>query len=171
MEDCMTRHTVILSPADWTWAEQVGRARDTESKARGYQGRNGQSNDRSLINHIEGAAAELAVCKSLGISWAAHINTYQAVPDVEVPWHRALEVKWSAGDGLIIRESSVREDDHVLVTGKGAIKRIVGWLPEWRVAMTRQQPKHQFDNGRADAWLVAGDELEEWGTYPREVSR
>ena len=167
----MTEQRVILSPADWTWAEQVGRTRDYESKVRGYQGRNGHSSDRSLLNHIEGAAAELAVCKALGISWAAHINTYQTEPDINVPWHGPLEVKWSTGTGLIIRESSTRDDDHVLVTGKGAIKKIVGWLPNWRVNMTRQQPKHQFDNGRADAWLVAGDELEEWGTYPKEVSR
>lgn len=168
----MTEHRIILTPSDWTWAEQVGRARDTASKAAGYVGRNGQSSDRSLINHVEGAAAELAVAKACGVRWPAHVNTYQREPDLIVPRFGGVEVKWTNGTGLIIRESAQRTDDvHVLVSGSGAIKRIVGWCTPETVAWARTRPMHRFENGRADAWLLLPEELEEWGTFPKEVIR
>jgi hypothetical protein len=88
----MTEQTIILDPYEWAHAKQVGTARDESSKAKGQQGRAGQSPDRSLQNHIDGAAAELAVCIALGLPWSANIDTYLNEPDVEVPLLGGVEV-------------------------------------------------------------------------------
>lgn len=167
----MIEQTVVLTADQWGRAGYIGALRDARSKARGQQGRNGQSPDRSLQNHIDGAAAELAVCTALGLPWAAHVDTYLSEPDVEVPWLGGVEVKWTASTGLIVRENDQHEQVHVLVTGFGPIKRIVGWLDVERLRSLKAYPKHQFGNGRADAWLVPFDELNDWGLFPKEVVR
>jgi hypothetical protein len=166
----MTEQTIILDPYEWAQASEVGRERDASSKAQGQQGRAGQSSDRSLQNHIDGAAAELAVCIALGLPWAAHIDTYLTEPDVEVPWLGAVEVKWTASTGLIVRENEQREQIHVLVTGNGPVKRIVGWLDVEGLRALKQSPKTDFGNGRAPAWLRQIGDLNDWGLFPKEAA-
>jgi len=61
------------------------------------------------------------------LPWSANIDTYLNEPDVEVPWLGGVEVKWTSGIGLIVRNEG-RHETHVLVTGNGPVKRIVGWL-------------------------------------------
>ena len=164
----MIEQTVILDPYEWAQASQVGKARDESSKSKGQQGRAGQSSDRSLQNHIDGAAAELAVCTALGLPWAAHVDTYLSEPDVEVPWLGGVEVKWTAGTGLIVRDNEQREQIHVLVTGNGPIKRIVGWLDVEGLRALKASPKTDFGNGRAPAWLKPIEELNDWGLFPKK---
>lgn len=164
----MTEQTIILTAEEWGTASYIGAMRDASSKSKGQVGRNGQSADRSLQNHIDGAAAELAVCNALGVPWAAHVDTYLSEPDVEVPWLGAVEVKWTASTGLIVRANEQREQIHVLVTGFGPIKRIVGWLDVERLRTLKDGPMHEFGNGRADAWLVPFEELNDWGLFPRQ---
>ncbi len=164
----MIEQTVILDAYQWAEASEIGRRRDASSKAKGQQGRAGQSADRSLQNHIDGAAAELAVCIALGLQWAAHIDTYLTEPDVEVPGLGGVEVKWTSGTGLIVRENEQREQIHVLVTGAGPIKRIVGWLDVEGLRALKASPKTDFGNGRAPAWLKPIEELNDWGLFPKK---
>jgi hypothetical protein len=164
----MTDQTVVLTAHQWSRASYIGALRDASSKSKGRLGRNGQSSDRSLQNHIDGAAAELAVCVSLGIDWTENVDTYLAEPDVEVPWLGGVEVKWTSSTGLIVRENEQREQPHVLVTGAGPIKRIVGWLDVERLRALKAGPKHSFGNGRADAWLAPISELTDWELFPKE---
>jgi hypothetical protein len=164
----MIEQTIILDPYEWAQASQVGAARDASSKAKGQLGRAGQAADRSLQNHIDGAAAELAVCTALGLPWAAHVDTYLSEPDVEVPWLGGVEVKWTASTGLIVRENEQREQIHVLVTGNGPIKRIVGWLDVEGLRALKASPKTDFGNGRAPAWLKPIEELNDWGLFPKK---
>jgi hypothetical protein len=164
----MIEQTVILDAYQWARASAVGTLRDTSSKLQGQQGRAGQSSDRSLQNHIDGAAAELAVCIALGLPWAAHVDTYLSEPDVEVPWLGGVEVKWTASTGLIVRENEQREQIHVLVTGNGPVKRIVGWLDVEGLRALKASPKTDFGNGRAPAWLKPIEELNDWGLFPKK---
>ena len=164
----MIEQTVILDAYQWAEASEIGRRRDASSKAKGQQGRAGQSADRSLQNHIDGAAAEMAVCIALGLQWAAHIDTYLTEPDVEVPGLGGVEVKWTSGTGLIVRENEQREQIHVLVTGAGPIKRIVGWLDVDGLRALKASPKTDFGNGRAPAWLKPIEELNDWGLFPKK---
>ena len=164
----MIEQTVILDAYQWAEASEIGRRRDASSKAKGQQGRAGQSADRSLQNHIDGAAAEMAVCIALGLQWAAHIDTYLTEPDVEVPGLGGVEVKWTSGTGLIVRENEQREQIHVLVTGAGPIKRIVGWLDVEGLRALKASPKTDFGNGRASAWLKPIEELNDWGLFPKK---
>ena len=164
----MIEQTVILDAYQWAEASEIGRRRDASSKAKGQQGRAGQSADRSLQNHIDGAAAEMAVCIALGLQWAAHIDTYLTEPDVEVPGLGGVEVKWTSGTGLIVRENEQREQIHVLVTGAGPIKRIVGWLDVEGLRALKASPKTDFGNGRAPAWLKPIEELNDWGLFPKK---
>jgi hypothetical protein len=168
MEGSMIEQTVILDAYQWAEASEIGRRRDASSKAKGQQGRAGQSADRSLQNHIDGAAAEMAVCIALGLQWAAHIDTYLTEPDVEVPGLGGVEVKWTSGTGLIVRENEQREQIHVLVTGAGPIKRIVGWLDVEGLRALKASPKTDFGNGRAPAWLKPIEELNDWGLFPKK---
>jgi hypothetical protein len=168
MEGSMIEQTVILDAYQWAEASEIGRRRDASSKAKGQQGRAGQSADRSLQNHIDGAAAEMAVCIALGLQWAAHIDTYLTEPDVEVPGLGGVEVKWTSGTGLIVRENEQREQIHVLVTGAGPIKRIVGWLDVDGLRALKASPKTDFGNGRAPAWLKPIEELNDWGLFPKK---
>jgi hypothetical protein len=168
MEGSMIEQTVILDAYQWAEASEIGRRRDASSKAKGQQGRAGQSADRSLQNHIDGAAAEMAVCIALGLQWAAHIDTYLTEPDVEVPGLGGVEVKWTSGTGLIVRENEQREQIHVLVTGAGPIKRIVGWLDVEGLRALKASPKTDFGNGRASAWLKPIEELNDWGLFPKK---
>lgn len=163
----MTEQTIILDPHQWVYATQVGTARDESSKAKGQQGRAGQSPDRSLQNHIDGAAAELAVCIALGLPWSANVDTYLNEPDVEVPWLGGVEVKWTSGIGLIVRNEG-RHEIHVLVTGNGPVKRIVGWLDVEGLEALKASPKTDFGNGRAPQWLKPIEELNDWGLFPKK---
>lgn len=164
----MIRQTVILTADQWNHAVKVGTARDRSSKAKGQMGRNGQLPSRSLQNNIEGAAAELAVAIAVGVEWPAHVDTYLTQPDLTVPTVGAVEVKWSAGVGLIVRENDQADQVHVLCTGNGAIKHIVGWADLERIRALKAEPKHDFGNGRAPAWLIKPEALNAWGLFPKK---
>jgi len=163
----MPEQTIVLDPYQWAQASEVGAKRDASSKAKGQFGRNGQSADRSLQDHINGAAAELAVCIALDLHWEAHIDTYLSKPDVDVPWIGGVEVKWTSSTGLIIRANDQVGQPHILVTGAGPIKRIVGWLDTDGLRSLKAGPQHDFGNGRPGAWLVRQDQLSDWDTFPR----
>jgi hypothetical protein len=78
-----------------------------------------------------------------------------------------VEVKWTSGIGLIVRNEG-RHETHVLVTGNGPVKRIVGWLDVAGLEALKASPKTDFGNGRAPQWLKPIEELNDWGLFPKK---
>jgi hypothetical protein len=103
----------------------VGTLRGTSSrckKSKNAHGFNEKRQDGWGVS-IEGAAAEMAVAKSLNIYWAPSINTYKA-PDVG-----PYQVRWTEH---YTGHLTIRGDDklarYILVVGKMPHFRVVGWF-------------------------------------------
>jgi hypothetical protein len=102
---------------------------------------------------IEGACAEMAVAKALGIYWSGPVNTFKA-PDVGE--FQVRHTRLQSGS-LIIRPSDRDVERFVLVTGK--IPRFVvhGWI------LAADAKKERFltaPNGKPSCWMVPQSELQ-----------
>lgn len=88
-----------------------------------YRGNHKQSSGWS--EDIEGALAEMALCKHMGLYWTAGVNTFKH-PDVG----QDIQVRSTTRDDgcLIVRDDD--SDDHrfYLVIGSNGTYEIVGWL-------------------------------------------
>jgi hypothetical protein len=74
---------VTLDAYELAWAESVGDHRHQESERRGSRQSDGSKDANALRNHRQGAAAELALTKFLGIPWNATVNTFNGFPDLD----------------------------------------------------------------------------------------
>lgn len=139
---------IVLTLPEIEMALAVGRLRRVSSlqaghvNAHGYDGVNGWDVD------IEGAAAEMAYCKSRGLYFPGVVGNYKGadVGDKVQVRHTVLE-----SGCLILRENDSDNHYYVLVVGKIPQFTIVGWIcgkdgkkPEWWKA----------PNGRPGAWFV-----------------
>lgn len=124
---------------------------------------------------VEGACAELAVCKSLGVYWSAHIGAYEE-PDV-VYRGAGLHVRWTApsDNRLIIRPRDLEKVEKlreqfpqqrfVLVTGICPTYRIHGSYDAFAaLRLTDASSYWLAPNGRPGAWFVPQVELEQMPT-------
>lgn len=76
--------TIInLDEYEVSWAESVGLYRFSESERDGKTQSDGSRAANGLRNHQQGAAAELALTKFLGMKWNATVNTYNSFPDLD----------------------------------------------------------------------------------------
>jgi len=110
---------------------------------------------------IEGAAAELAFAKYLGVEWNEGVDTFKA-PDVGELQVRSTELPYGS---LIIRPDDKNDDEiFVLVTGSCPVYRPIGWM---RCGDCKQQQWW-----RQDAWFVPQSaplrDLEELGLHERQ---
>lgn len=123
--------TITLTLGEICCAVAVGSQRQQEAL------RTGMTDPRAVSDavkwghwssHIEGACAELAVCKALGLHWTASINTNKREPDIppllevrmRTPSKHAEELR------LILRPNDRDERSYVLVTGYCPTYRIGG---------------------------------------------
>lgn len=78
-----TSAVVTLDDYEMGWAESVGLYRFSESER---DGKTQSDKSRALNgkrNHQQGAAAELALTKFLGMKWYATVNTYNNLADLD----------------------------------------------------------------------------------------
>lgn len=108
--------------------------------------------------HIEGAAAEAAVGKALGIFWGGDVNTFKA-PDLEGWQVRATD---RPGGCLIVRPKDRDGDRFILVIVSIPVFDVVGWIygreakrPEW------------FRDSGPPAWFVPQGALRPIGKVER----
>ncbi len=119
--------SIVLEWYEYALAADVGRLRNLASVRRGSSHRV-KTRDTSGIGwteHIEGAAAELAVAKYLGIYWGGDVDTFKKA-DVGSD----LQIRWtpSHSNRLIIREADSDDDVYILVTGLVPKLSIRGWI-------------------------------------------
>lgn len=101
---------------------------------------------------MEGAMAEMAYAKAMGVYWPAGVGTFKA-PDVGSVQVRATE---RHDNSLIIRSNDKDEDVYVLVTGSAPQYNIVGWI---RGADGKNPSFVKTPNGGAPAYFVPQSKL------------
>jgi hypothetical protein len=132
----MSTSAVTLTWRELAIAAGVGVQRRIRSMAQGLTDSYGYNGEEDVwTREINGAAAEMAVAKALGIYWDAGVNTFK-LPDVG-----DLQVRHTVRvDGcLILRSHDSDSDSYVLVVGKPPELTIVGGI--------------QGCDGKSDEWI------------------
>jgi hypothetical protein len=116
--------------------------------------------DKRLQEEVTGAAAEIAVAKSVGAFCIGSVNTFHRVPDViggtEV---RATQRE----DGcLIVRDNDDNDRRYVLVTGEAPNLRIAGYLYGHEA---KQLQWIRNPHGHRQAWFVPQEALHDWSEF------
>jgi hypothetical protein len=143
---------IQLSPSEMMQAAIVGVMRNVGAIKQGRQPIAGQKPEHLWSNHIEGALAEMAAAKVLGVYWSGTVNTF-AADDLE-----DYEVRQTAKDDgpLIVRPHDDNTSIYILVTGVNGMYRVVGWLSG------EDAKKEHFKaspGGRPAAYFVPQSEL------------
>lgn len=153
----MSEHIVTLTNGEIVAASAVGMQRQRDAISRGMvdpRAINDAVRYRQWSGHIEGAMAELAVCKLLGVHWTASCNTLKREADIPPD----IEVRSrSGGDGpydrhLILRPNDAPTRVFVLVTGVAPTYTIIGAIR----ACDGQQQRWWADHngwGRPAFWV------------------
>ena len=114
------------------------------------------------IEHIQGAAGELAFAKCIGAYWNGSINKYGVGADVEdFDVRTRTEHDWC----LIVRQNAPDDLKCVLVVGHAPILRVVGWMVA--SAAKQKQWLTTFTPGRELAYFVPQSALHPISTLPR----
>ena len=144
---------VKLSPDEMLSASLIGSRRLIESMRAGLP-QIGQAS-RDWSDEIEGAAAEVAVAKAMGLYLDPSIGRYKEkdVGDLHVRYSRITNAS------LILRDRDP-EGRYVLVTGELGSYSIRGWAQSDKV----KKPEYRkAPNGRPAAWFVPQQELTQIG--------
>ena len=96
--------------------------------------------------HTIGAAAELAFCRALGLTWIARVGVGHLMPDVDPFW----EVRWAGQPVLPVKRNDRADQMVALVHGKMPNFEIIGycmagWAQRTHPAVdkgNRKQPAH-----------------------------
>jgi hypothetical protein len=114
--------TVKLTPNEIHLASSHGLLRRYE-KLLGRRGDRIQKEESTWDNEIEGACAEFAWAKHLGLHWTG-------VSDLRAKDGGGMEVRWTKHDhgGLIVYGHDNDESMYVLAKGRAPVYRFVGWL-------------------------------------------
>jgi hypothetical protein len=136
---------VTLSREELELASMIGSKRHLNSMARGSQPAHGFQGD-GLSIHVEGAAAEIAVAKALGLYWPATVDSYSAADigdDIQVRLRRKHEYE------LIVRPGDSDSHRYVHVTGTmphfvvhGYIQGAAAKRPEWLRSYANRPAAH-----------------------------
>jgi hypothetical protein len=121
---------VILTPSECYQASMCGVQRTLKSLSRQAQHRVKPVDPWGVA--IEGAAAELAVAKTLGLYWDASIDTFGRPDIISEPHELEIEVKLNSGradgDLMVLALSIIRPDTiFILVVGMLPTFKVVGW--------------------------------------------
>ena len=145
-------------PVTLTWPEVVhavltGARRHYESTRKGSQPAHGFTGD-SLSIHIDGAAAEMACAKALGLYWSAPVNTYK---DADLGEDIQVRLRRETGRQLIVRPSDSDEHRYVHVTGTIPDFTVHGWI--YGKDAKRDEWSQEY-GGRPPAYFVPDEALE-----------
>lgn len=123
--------TVILDEEDRARANRVAGLRNSESRRQGgapcpwSPEDEGTRRKMSVEADTNGALAEVAFAKWLGVHWDASINTFKEIPDVEGWEVRATKHRFGK---LIIRSRDRMERRYALVVVMADRCIIPGWI-------------------------------------------
>jgi hypothetical protein len=123
-----------------------GIRRRLRSMQRGLRDSAGFRGDKWEID-IEGAAAEYAAAKGLGVYWSPKVDTFKAGDLGPVQIRLGLEDRYS----LIIRPNDHDDDPFLLVVGRIPAFRLVGWVYG---RDGKQDLYWKAPNGRPGAWFL-----------------
>jgi hypothetical protein len=113
---------------DWSEvlaAGNIGLMRRVASLKNGIKDQTHDQRPEFWRQDIEGACAEMACCKALGIYWTAGINTFKA-PDAA----NNVQIRYtpSSRNSLIIRPHDPDEDVYFLISGAVPNYTVHGWI-------------------------------------------
>ena len=117
---------ISLTPMEMTCAANTGVIRRVTSIQNKLNSGIYYSKEANLWQtDIEGACAELACAKALGIYWGAGVNTFKSAD-----LGRKIQVRATAGrtNKLIIRDRDSDHDIFILVVGSAPNYDVVGWI-------------------------------------------
>lgn len=139
---------VYLNPSDQGWALDIAHQRWKYVEEHHLQARFGDADEEK---HQQGAMAELAFCRALGLEWPHTVNTFTEVPDVNPNWEvRFLSAgpKWR---GVKVLEKD--DDDRLVawVTGKIPRFEVMGYF---RAGGAKGHPEWWLPKKVAPLWLV-----------------
>lgn len=141
---------VVLTPEEIFMGVQVGARRQVLSMRDGLQNRDGHI--ANWDDEIEGALAEVATAKHLGVWFDPSNGKYKAK---DVAQYHVRQTKLENGR-LIIRPTDP-EGDYLLVIGSLGTYRIAGWI---KSSLAKQSPFWvELDNGRPGCWMVPQGDL------------
>lgn len=147
------RIKVILRPDEYATALDVATRRVSDSLLnKAKDGLSNKSWIEGTIKHIQGACAEIAVAKALNCYPQLGVRQFTGmVPDVG----SSIEVRYSTGDALVVRDRDPDDRTYVLVTGDPPNLTVEGWItkPEakelgvYKDPMNRGKPAYFVDKG------------------------
>jgi hypothetical protein len=139
---------IELTTVELLFAAYEGVLRQVRALSRGLEHAAGYDGSDPWLIHIEGAAAERAVAKALGIYWP---NSQGPEHGGDLPGER--EVRWvkQAHLSLIIRPGDPPERRYYLVSGREGSYTVHGWIFGHEA---RREEWSKAPNGRSPAWFV-----------------
>jgi hypothetical protein len=159
---------IQLTDIEVDYGRSEGVRRHIESLERGYKPKYGQNTKARLQNDIDGAIAELAVAKALGVDPGFRSRPHEELklPDV-MEW----QVRYTpyATGRLIIQVDDKDHEKFVLVTGTCPNFNIRGWMRgrDAKVSKYKTYPK----NGRPYGFWVPQKDLEPFRLGDQSPSR
>lgn len=158
----------VLSWDEVRLASIIGCRRNLSSLEKKQKHLAGMANWDGWSAHIEGACAELAVSKIMGITWDCHVDEYKRKQGDVGGW----EVRSSKPQFAKLRINPNDDDDkqYLLVIGTAPTYRVAGWVygyeakrPEWFTT---------FKKGRDKEFFVDPHNLREWhGDSARDAAQ
>lgn len=116
---------ISLTPAELACASTVAALRHYSATLRGARDGHGLKRQLDASCHYDGACAEVAAAKALGIYWPASVNSYKdadLAPDWQVRGRSRHDYE------LIVRPDDADEHRYVLVTGVAPKLVVRGWM-------------------------------------------
>lgn len=106
--------------------------------------------------NIQGALAEMAAAKAVGVKFLPTINTFHT--EADLPW--ALEVRWAEkrDRSLLVRSNDVLDRRFILVTGRAPTFLVPGWA--WgREVVENGSAVNTFDEEKQHVWGLPQEQL------------
>jgi len=143
---------VKLTQADEVIAARVGLARAETAKVNGYQHRFPSISPKTyfdeITNHVNGAAAEMAIAKALGLAdFMPTIDSFKHHADIG----KQFECKWTKYESghLIIGAHDRSDDIAILCVGTAPNLKVIGYLP----VLDARKPRFKHD--KSESWWVS----------------
>lgn len=118
---------VQLTQVEMLAAAQTGVMRQIASLSQNLQNNSKlkKTKENNWQWHVEGALAELALCKLLGTYWGYHVNNFKGA---DVGSRIDVKVTQHSKGSLLIRPWDKEERIYVLAVGKNGTYVFKGWL-------------------------------------------
>ena len=149
---------ITLEPYEIIMGAMVGVRRRVSSIAKKLDRGSTQGDPWGI--DIEGALAEVAVAKALGIYFSGSVDTYKS-PDLA-----GIQVRWTPLDQgrLIVRDQDNDNENYILVTGTCPNYKISGWIEGFNA---KDSQYISAPNGRSAAYFVPQESLKPMRIYTK----